>query len=880
MSLVAGTRLGPYEVLAKLGEGGMGEVYRARDTRLDRTVAIKILPAELSADPDRRVRFEREAKTIASLNHPHICTLHDVGQHGDSIYLVMEHLAGETLADRLLKGRLPLDQALGVATEIAGALAAAHRQGITHRDLKPGNVMLTKAGAKLLDFGLAKLKGHGAGPAVGQLTSLPTRTAPLTAEGTIVGTLQYMAPEQVEGKPADARTDLWALGSILYEMLTGKRAFEGTSAASLIANIMNTEPAALATLQPLTPPSLERVVNKCLAKHADARWQTAADLADELRWVRDSGESAEGRAASRGAKRRTRIRTGAVILAALCLAAIAVALWTWRTPRQTATAAPAVSGFVQLTDQPGQERFPSLSPDGKSVVYASQATGNWDIYLQRVGGRNPINLTRDCLDDDSQPAFSPDGESIAFRSERDGGGIFMMGATGESVRRLTDEGYNPAWSPDGQEIAFGTEASWDVGSRWAISQIWAVDVRTGERRLVSRGDAVQPAWSPHGHRIAYWQYKGGQRDIVTVPARGGAAVAVTEDAAMDWSPAWSPDGSYLYFSGNRGGSMNLWRVPIDERSGRALGAFEPVTTPSLYGGDLGFSRDGALLVYAAWSTRSTLRKVGFDPRTGRIIGQPMPAAAPAGIQPSASPDGRRLAFVYGRNQDDIFIVRTDGTALRQLTDDPYRDMGPQWFPDGERILFFSNRSGRFQVWAVKADGSGRAQVSEAADEMWFPTLSPDGRRIAAFDSRARTTSVFSVGVHWNAQSAELLPAVNDRGSGFQPSSWSPDGRRLAGTEVTANGRRRGILLYSFDDRRYRTLTESGSFAVWLEDGRRLLFSAGGKLNVLDSQSGAVREILSVAPLSFARGLSITADNRTIYFSIVEDEGDVWLASLR
>ena len=283
MPLSSGARLGPYEIQAAIGAGGMGEVYKARDTRLDRTVAIKVLPVEISGDPDRRARFEREARTIASLNHPHICTLHDVGEHGESTYLVMEHLAGETLAERLQKGRLPPDQALTVATEIADALAAAHRQGIIHRDLKPGNVMLTKAGAKLLDFGLAKLAGHGAEPAAAQLASAATRSAPLTAEGTIVGTLQYMAPEQVEGKPADARTDLWALGAILYEMLTGTRAFAGTSAASLIGNIMNAEPASLSTLQPVTPPALERLVKVCLAKDPDERLQTAHDVMLELK---------------------------------------------------------------------------------------------------------------------------------------------------------------------------------------------------------------------------------------------------------------------------------------------------------------------------------------------------------------------------------------------------------------------------------------------------------------------------------------------------------------------------------------------------------------------------------------------------------------------
>src|SRR5512136_2852631 len=289
MALSSGARLGPYEIQAAIGAGGMGEAYKARDTRLDRSVAIKVLPPAFSADPERRARFEREAKTIAGLNHPHICTLHDVGEHEGSTFLVMEHLTGETLAQRLEKGPLPLEQALSVATEIADALSAAHRQGVIHRDLKPGNVMLTKGGAKLLDFGLAKLKGHGERPAAAHLESAPTQSTPLTGEGMIVGTLQYMAPEQLEGKLADARTDLWALGAILYEMVTGRRAFEGTSAASLIANIMNAEPTPLSTLQPLTPPGVDRLVKRCLAKDPDDRWQSSADLGAELRWLREAG---------------------------------------------------------------------------------------------------------------------------------------------------------------------------------------------------------------------------------------------------------------------------------------------------------------------------------------------------------------------------------------------------------------------------------------------------------------------------------------------------------------------------------------------------------------------------------------------------------------
>ena len=289
MTLVVGSRLGPYEVLAPLGQGSMGEVYRARDTRLDRSVAIKVLPSHLSSNPDLRARFEREARAASALNHPHICTLHDIGQQDGIDYLVLEHLEGETLADRLAKGPLPIDQVLRFGMEIADALGAAHKAGIVHRDLKPGNVMVTKAGAKLLDFGLAKLRALG--ETGGALSSLHTATAakPLTSAGTIMGTFQYMAPEQVEGGEADARTDVWALGAVVYEMATGRKAFAGKSQASLIAAILKEEPAPMRELQPVTPPALDRLVRTCLAKDPDERMQSARDVARELGWMREAG---------------------------------------------------------------------------------------------------------------------------------------------------------------------------------------------------------------------------------------------------------------------------------------------------------------------------------------------------------------------------------------------------------------------------------------------------------------------------------------------------------------------------------------------------------------------------------------------------------------
>jgi eukaryotic-like serine/threonine-protein kinase len=288
MAMLPGKRLGPYEILSAIGAGGMGEVYRARDTRLDRIVAIKVLPAHLADEPERRERFEREARTIASLNHPHICTLYDIGRQDGTDFLVMEYLEGETLAQRLLKGPLPLDQVLQYAIEIADALDKAHRKGVTHRDLKPSNIMLTKSGSKLLDFGLAKLKQEKA-PVSISLSKLSTAQDNLTAQGTILGTLQYMAPEQVEGKEVDARTDIFAFGAVVYEMATGRKAFEGQTQASLIAAILEREPPAMSSLQPMTPPALDRVVKKCLRKDPDERWQSARDVTDELKWIAESG---------------------------------------------------------------------------------------------------------------------------------------------------------------------------------------------------------------------------------------------------------------------------------------------------------------------------------------------------------------------------------------------------------------------------------------------------------------------------------------------------------------------------------------------------------------------------------------------------------------
>ncbi|PYK90436.1 MAG: hypothetical protein DME40_08345 [Verrucomicrobia bacterium] len=399
---------------------------------------------------------------------------------------------------------------------------------------------------------------------------------------------------------------------------------------------------------------------------------------------------------------RTAVSVGYKRAMAVALGAIAVlgALWylvlrPGSAIRETAKPITNVN-FTQLTDLPGPEYFPSLSPDGKSLIYVSRASGNWDIYLQRVGGRNPTNLTKGSTADDTQPAFSPDGERIVFRSEREGGGIYLMGATGESARRLSDFGYNPVWSPDGERVLVATESVIQPSTRPTKSQLWTIKVSDGDRRLVTEGDALQPSWSPHGDRIAYWgRPQGGQGDIWTISADGRNAVRVTSEPSMDWNPVWSPDGRYLYFCSDRTGNMNIWRVPIAEKTGRLLGTPEAVTSGAGASTEhISLAQDGRRIAYVAHEEIKNLKKVTFDPSTEKIAGEPVPITR-GSLQcffPDPSPDGDWLAYYSLGKQEDIFIIHADGTDMRQLTDDVFKDREPRWSPDGKRIAFTSDRS--------------------------------------------------------------------------------------------------------------------------------------------------------------------------------------------
>jgi Tol biopolymer transport system component len=534
-----------------------------------------------------------------------------------------------------------------------------------------------------------------------------------------------------------------------------------------------------------------------------------------------------------------------------------------------------------LTDLEGSETDPSLSPDGTYFVYAKFVEGNSDLFLQRVAGGKPRNLTEGSLADDMQPAFSPNGERIAFRSEREGGGIFVMGATGESPRRLTDFGYSPSWSPDGRELVVATEQVFAPNMRYARSQIFRINVSTGKKRSLALEDGVQPTWSPHGLRIAFWGIAepGARRVIWTIPAAGGTPVAVVDDGFYNWSPAWSSDG-YLYFASDRGGSMNLWRVALDELSGRVLGAPQSVTTSTEWAALPSLSHDGHHLVYATDNSRSFVELMPFDPETGQAEGHPFLVyqGARAIYSCDISPNGEWLALWATSPSEDLLLSRADGTELRELTSDLARDQTPYWSPDGSRILFSSNRSGKYEAWTIRPDGSDLIQVTNLPEQVRVAFWAPDGKRIG-FRYGSYGTSLLDL-QQPRSQPREL-PTVG-RGFIFAGTDWSKDSRYLAGVLRRQDGARiaEGILLWSFADSTYRRLTQKGSDPVFLHDGTRILFREAAGIGIVDLVTKEVQTVLAQPPHSWFIRARLRSDDRSLCTVRSSDEGDIWSLELK
>jgi serine/threonine protein kinase len=829
MPLSNGTRLGPYEIAGPLGAGGMGEVYRARDTRLDRSVAIKVIPSHLAEQSEVRQRFEREARAVSGLNHPNICVLHDIGHEGSTHYFVMELLEGETLAERLEKGPMPPDEFLPVAIQIADALAVAHRAGIVHRDLKPGNIILTRSGAKLLDFGLARATGLAAAPGSG-LTKSPTLTRPLTAEGTIVGTFQYMAPEQLEGRDADARTDIFAFGAVLYEMATGQRAFEGTSQASLIASIIKEQPRPMSEIVPLTPPALEHVVRRCLAKQPDERWQNAYDVKHQLEWLRNAGSQA-GIPAPVAVHRRKLTR--ALAITAILSTIAALALFSYM-----ATHRPLPRQAMRFSILPppghifdGSQSNTAVSPDGSMIAcVAFDSTGATEVWVRRMDS------------------------SAATRVPNTANAVHLF------------------WSPDGKRLAF-----------FANDKLRCVSIPDGSAQtLADCSEARGGSWGRNGD-IVFQPAPAGP--LMHVRASGGDVHAVTaidttkgEDAHR--FPSFLPDGNHFLFS-SLPGKDGLYDVRIGSLDGKMTGTIARAESGCVYAepGYILYTREGRLFAQrldvgtlkvsgepiplgedggqaGTWSAAPAVSVSsngvlvhtagGWPPttltwvdRSGRQLGR-LPAASAVFADGSFSPDGSMLSLSRTNTDgtSDLWLVDIRRTLATRFTFVSGDNSVAKWSPDGKQIVFASSRGGRENLFVKPANSASEETMLFDSGalftkpEVWLA----DGSGIV-YSTLSRATGLDL----WLYLIKEKVtkPLLHTRfNEGY--ASFSPDGKWMCymSNETGHNE----VYVRSFPDmgEKYRIsddrlgASDSGIFywSCWRSDGTEIVFPGRDLLTVV------------------------------------------------
>lgn len=870
-----GQKIGHYQIHQKLGAGGMGEVYLADDTELSRKVALKVLPLQFSQDTERRKRFKKEAYVVSSLNHPNIITIYGIETTADFNFIATELIEGQTLRQLIDKKTFGWQETIEIIVQITNALESAHAVGVIHRDIKPANIMIRQDGiVKVLDFGLAKFSKHG-----GNSGEFETRDH--TLPNAVMGTINYMSPEQALGEKVDFRTDIFSLGVVFYEILSGVKPFDGISDAAIYNAIINHHPQSLSKLNPQIPLALDRIVTRTITKKREDRYQTAAELISDLQKFKENPKS-KLLAENFADKHKSKFAKFAVTI--IILGLMASGIYFLSLNRLTNHTAPNTNfTYTQLTSQNGEELFPNLSLDGKSFIYSNRESGNWDIYLKQIDGSAEINLTKNSVADDKQAVFSPDGKYIAFRSERDGGGIFIMDSDGENVKKLTNVGFYPNWSPDGKEIVFGIDDFSEPGSRTTIpSQLWRINVETSQKFLITEQDGVQPNWSPNGKRIAFWGgNSGGQRDIWTISVNGGEPLAVTSDAAIDWNPVWSSDGKYLYFVSNRSGSMNLWRVVIDENSGKVLSDPEPITTPSNYSQFFNFARDEKSFVYVQTVNYSNIFKIDFNGQTETVgkTSVEITKGSKVTTNPAISADNQFLIFdAIGDKQEDIFIAKADGSEMKQLTNDVYKDRAPFWSPDGKRIAFFRDETGKYEGYIMNSDGSERKLVTKFPADSWaqLPIWSPDGKRLI-FNTRNGYPAIFDPDKDAENQSPQYLPAEDDPKRWFMAYSWSPDGKKIIGYGRNIEKPLPYLMTFDFAANKYELVSDFGTRPVWLSDSRRAIFYSRSKLYLIDTQTKRTKELLSVAPDQI-QSISISKDNRSIYFSVQKSESDIWMAN--
>ncbi|MEW6757298.1 MAG: protein kinase [Acidobacteriota bacterium] len=855
-----GMLLGHYRIESPLGAGGMGEVFRARDLRLGRDVAIKVLPRAFSQDAERVARFEREARVLASLNHPNLLVIHDVGEEGCFRFTVTELLEGQTLREVLDEGSLGRDRAIHVAVQILKGLGAAHARGVVHRDLKPENVFVGAEGhVKILDFGLATQPSPRPGTSSEATSPLGARTSP----GGLLGTYRYMAPEQLRGEPAEPRTDLFAVGLLLFEMLTGRHAFARPSPAEVVAALLREPSPDPRALESSLPEFLALAVLQCLQKRPEDRPPNARDLAERL-------VGGVGSDVRRGVRESIPTHLRSPFLLLLLSGVLAVLLWI--VLRRGDGGPPAVHPR-QVTAGTPVESEPALSPDGRTVAYAADAGGRRDVWISDVGGGPALRLTTEG-ESNGSPSWFPDGAALAFVSWRGGRpGIWKVGRLGGAPVPLLKDAEDPAVSPDGTRLAFARAA----GEGFLRIGVASLD-SPGEARLLSDGsggiwDHRHPSWSPDGRTLCYEDHN----DLWLLPSEGGPARALTRDDPPDTFPRWAPDGRHIYFTSLREGTSAIWRVePESARLERITLGAGPEAASSL-------SRDGRRLAYSTSINRGAL--VLVDLATGeRTSVRPGREA----YEPDLSPDGAALVFTGNRGgRFDLWRVPLTGGRPggepERLTETKGSCSHPTFSPDGKWIAYHRLEEGERDVWLMPAGGGEPSRVKGKGSSEFLPEWSPDGRSLAFLSDRSGSHEVWAVPVR-EGRVGDSWERLTRLGVGLFGFAWSPEGNALACVAGAAGSSDVWLCPIGGGESRRLTSEAGARFVAWDAPRRRILVTgtwggAKSSIRAVSPATGAQAPVPETRPSELGgepQDCAVSADGRLLVYFEAAASGDIWV----